>query len=77
MEVQIYLKIDWLRSRVAYLNLKPKLFIVANHDTMLNLGCDCRVSFLNIHEARIVKKRGRPKKLAPINFVCWEGLLDA
>ena len=35
--------------------MKPKLLTLANHDTLLNLGCDCGVCFLNKHESRIVK----------------------
>ena len=33
------------------LYMKPKLLTTANHDTMLNFGCDCGVCFLNTHEA--------------------------
>ena len=54
------------RIKASILYMKPKLLTAANHDTMLNLGCDCGVCFLNTLEARIVKKHGRPKKLAPI-----------
>ena len=46
--------------------MKPKLLTAVNHATMLNLGCDCGLCFSNTSEARIVKKRGRPKKPAPI-----------
>ena len=44
------------RSKAGILYMKPKLLTAANHDTMLNLGCDGRVCVLNTHEARIVKK---------------------
>ena len=46
--------------------MKPKLMIAANHDTMLYLDCDCGVCFLNTLEAIIVKKHGRPNKIAPM-----------
>ena len=42
--------------------MRPKLLTVANHDTMLNLGCDCRMRFLNTPKARVVKNCSGPKK---------------
>ena len=56
------------------LYMKPKLFIAVNHDTVLNLGYDCGVCFLNTSEAGIVQKDGRPKKLAPIK-ACFVGMV--
>ena len=47
-------RLTWIKVGILY--MKPKLLTAANHDTMLNLGCDCGVCFLNTHEARIVKK---------------------
>ena len=56
--------------------MKSKLLTIANHGTMLNLGCYRRVSFVNTPQARIVKKHCSPKKKKnPIQgLVCWEGL---
>ena len=54
----------WIKVGILY--MKRKLFNAVNDDTMLNLGCDYAVCFLNKHEARIVKKHGRSKKLAPL-----------
>jgi len=50
------------RIRAGILYMKPKLLSAGNHDTLLKVGCDCGVCFLNTHEAKTVKKRGRPKK---------------
>ena len=36
-------RLTWIKVGILY--MKPKLLIVANHDTMLNLGCDCGVRF--------------------------------
>ena len=44
------------RIKASILYMKPKLLSVGNHDTMLKLGCDCGVYFLNTPEARSVKK---------------------
>ena len=44
--------------------MNPKLQTAANHDTMSNLDCDCEVCSLNTHEARIMEKHGRPKKIS-------------
>ena len=58
-------ELTWIKFGI--LCRRPKLFTTANHDyIMFNLGCDCGVCFVNTPEARIVKKSGRPKKLAPI-----------
>ena len=54
------------RIRVGILYMKPKLLIVANHDAMLNLNCDCGVFLFNTPKARIAGKYDRPKRLAPI-----------
>ena len=43
-----------IKARMSYTNLNS--LPPQNHDTMLNLGCDCRVCFLNTHEARFIKK---------------------
>ena len=48
---------DWLtriKANISY--TKPKHLTAANHHTLLNLGGDCGVCFLNTHEARSVKK---------------------
>ena len=50
------------KIKASILYMKPKLFIAANHDIVLNLGCDCGVCFLTTSEVRIVRKHGRPKK---------------
>ena len=39
------------------LYMKHELLVAANHITMINLGCDCGVCFLNTCEARIVGKK--------------------
>ena len=53
--------------KTSILYMKLKLLTAANHHTMLNIGCDCGVCFLNTPKARIVKKKhGRPKKVASI-----------
>ena len=59
------------RIKAGILYMKPRLLSVGNHDTLLKLGCDCGVCFTNTLEAKIVKKRGRPKKsiLVKIWFV--------
>ena len=44
------------RIRAGILYMKPKLLSVGNHDTLLKLGCDCGVCFLNTPEAKTVKK---------------------
>ena len=44
------------RIKVGILYIKLEPFTAENHDTMLNLGCDCGVCFLNTHEAKIKKK---------------------
>jgi len=44
------------RIRADILYMKPKILSVGNHDTLLKLGCDCGVCFLNTPEAKIVKK---------------------
>ena len=44
------------RIKAGILYMKPKLLTAANHDTMLNLGCDYEVCFLNTLKARIVHK---------------------
>ena len=43
--------------------MRPKLLTTANHDTMLNLGCDYGVCFLNTLEARTVKICGRVNRM--------------
>ena len=45
--------------------MKFKLPTTANHDITLNLDCDCGVCFVNTTKARIIKKCGKPKQLAP------------
>ena len=56
--------------------MQPKLLIAANHDTMLNLGCDCGMFFAQWLEVRIVKKKCcRPKILAPIKVWFVEGFV--
>ena len=63
--------------KVGILYMKTKLLTVENHNTELNLGCDCGVCFLNMPEARIVQNRGRPKTLAPIKvWFAGRGLYD-
>ena len=47
--------------------MNPKLLTAANHETMLNLDCNCEVCILNTLEGVIAKKCGRPNKIAPIN----------
>ena len=64
MAILICLKI--IRADILY--MKPKLLSVGNHDTLLKLGCDCGVCFYNKPEAKIVKKRGRPKNLLELRF---------
>ena len=67
MAIQIYVKINLLRLRLAYCT-KPKLLITINHYTMLNLDCDCEVRFgthMKLELSR-KKKHGRPKILALI-----------
>ena len=57
------------------LYMKPKLLTVTNHDTMLNLGCDCGVWVLNTPKARIVKRHSRPKNLSLIKFDLLGGFI--
>ena len=33
--------LTWIKVGISY--VKPKILTAANHDTMLNLGCDCGV----------------------------------
>ena len=43
--------------------MKPRPIVTANHDSMLNLGCNQGVCFWNTNEAKIVKRKrksGRP-----------------
>ena len=46
--------LTWIKANILY--MKPKLITVANHDTTLDLNCDCGVCFLNTLEAIIVQK---------------------
>ncbi len=52
--------------------MKPKLLSVRNHDTLLKLGCDCGVCFLNTLEAKTVKNEVGQKNLLELRF----GLLE-
>ena len=58
--------------KASILYMKPKFPTTANHDTMLNLGCDCCVCFLNTHEAQIVKNMVDQKLNLNQGLVCWE-----
>ena len=62
MAIQLYLKIILLILRLAYCT-KPKLPIAANHDSMVNLYCDCGACFLNTQmKLELSNIHGRPKK---------------
>jgi len=39
--------------KAGILYMKPKLLSAGNHDTLLKLGCDCGVCFLNTPEAKL------------------------
>ena len=54
------------RIKASILCMRHNLLTAVNHDTVLNLSCDCGVCFLNTPIARIVKKHDRPKNLASI-----------
>ena len=43
--------LTWIKTCIWY--VKPKLLTTTNHDTMLNLGCDCGVCFLSTLETSI------------------------
>ena len=52
--------------KVGIFYMKPKLLTTANHDSMLNFGCDCEV-FVLTHMKLELSKGGIPIKiLAPI-----------
>ena len=46
--------------------MKPKLLTGANHNTMLNLGCDCGMCFLTHLKLELSKILGIPKRIALI-----------
>ena len=50
------------------LYMRPKRLTDANHDTMLDLGCDCGVCFLNTQEPPIVKNVVDPKHYLRLRF---------
>ena len=52
-----------IKSGIIYTEEKVKT--LANHDTLLKLGCDCAVVFFNTPEVQTVKKQGRPRLSAP------------
>ena len=53
-----------IKNGIIYIQEKVK--ILANHDTLLKLGCGCAVVFFNTLEVQTVKKQGRPRLVIPI-----------
>ena len=62
MAIQLNLTIDWLKikANILYYTM-PKLLTAKNHDTILNLACDCGVCYFDTLEAKIVRKVADPK----------------
>ena len=56
--------------------MKPKIFTDTNHDTMLNLDCDCGVCFLNTLEAIIVKNVMDPKNQLQLTSGLLGGFIE-
>ena len=54
-------KVRLTRIKVGILYMKPRFLTAANHDTMLNLDCDCGVRFLNTLGPLIRKNVVDPK----------------
>ena len=64
--------------KAGILFMMPILLTNANHDTVLNLGCDYGVCILNTHEARIVKNECDidPKNILQLRFDLLGGLYN-